>query len=162
MKDCFITEIEFKNESFIYKALTCLCSLINKDNSMKPWNKKDEFDSYIAPKKNMSLSMKDHRFNRLLECCIFIVYHMDDICGFLDKHNDIMNNLAILNRTFVNMEILKPIFCAVAWIGIQYTRPFLALMKSPSTEYSDILYVFPTLYKDFNITVTKDMLYSKA
>ena len=31
IKDCFITDVDFQNESFISKAVHCLCSFINKD-----------------------------------------------------------------------------------------------------------------------------------
>ena len=55
IKDCFITDIDFRNESFICKALACLSSFINKDFSSKPWNRQEHFDAFISPKKNESL-----------------------------------------------------------------------------------------------------------
>ena len=36
IKDCFITDIDFRNESLIYKAITCLTSFINNEYSSKP------------------------------------------------------------------------------------------------------------------------------
>ena len=36
IKDCFTTDIDFHNESFIYKAITCLTSSINNEYSSKP------------------------------------------------------------------------------------------------------------------------------
>ena len=33
IKECFLTSVDFCNESFIYKAITCLCSFINIDYS---------------------------------------------------------------------------------------------------------------------------------
>ena len=33
IKDCFITDVDFRNKSFICKAVNCLCSFINKDFS---------------------------------------------------------------------------------------------------------------------------------
>ena len=65
IKECCVTDIDFRNESFIYKAIACLCCFINSDYSSKPWNRQEHFDAYIHPKKNESLSMKDHRFNGL-------------------------------------------------------------------------------------------------
>ena len=38
IKDCFLVNIDFKNQSFIVKALKCLSSFINKDFSAKPYN----------------------------------------------------------------------------------------------------------------------------
>ena len=36
IKDCFIIDIDFRNESFIYKTITCLTSFINNEYSSKP------------------------------------------------------------------------------------------------------------------------------
>ena len=65
VKECFLTDVDFRHESFIYKAIECLCSFINKEKSAKPWCYQQHFDVFIQPKKNESLSLKDHRFNRL-------------------------------------------------------------------------------------------------
>ena len=52
IKDCFVTDVDFRNESFIYKAITCLCSFINSEYSSKPWNQQQHLDIFISPKKN--------------------------------------------------------------------------------------------------------------
>ena len=110
IKECFLTNIDFRNESFIYKAITCLCSFINSDYSSKPWNRQQHFDVSISPKKNASLSSKDHCFNRVFNCCINILYHLDDIKLYLDKYSNILNGIEILDRSFLDMEVPKPIF----------------------------------------------------
>ena len=51
IKDCFITEVDLRNELFIYKAITCLCSFINNEHSSKPWNRQEHFDAFISSKK---------------------------------------------------------------------------------------------------------------
>ena len=78
IKECFLTNVDFCNESFIYKAITCLCSFINSDYSSKLWNRQQHFDVSISPKKNASLSFKDHCFNRVLNCCINILKYWTD------------------------------------------------------------------------------------
>ena len=148
IKDCFITEIDFKHESFIYKAINCLCSFINGDYSSKPWNRQQHFDSFISPKKNESLSLKDHRFDRLFECCLRTLYHLDDIKQYLDTHKSILNDIAILDRSFLDMELLKPIFCSVALIGIHFTKPYLVLLLDKNTTYERLIQAFPILYSD--------------
>ena len=100
IKDCFVTE--FRHESFIYKALDCLIRLINNDYSSRPWNRQQHFDAFISPKKNMSISLKDHRFNRIFECCTRILYHLDDIKSYLEKFSSILYEIAILDRSFLN------------------------------------------------------------
>ena len=149
LKDCFVTEIDFKHESFIYKAIRCLCSFINRDFSAKPWNRQHHFDVFISPKKNESLSLKDHRFNRVFDCCLHILYHLDDIKLYLDTHSNVLNGIAIIDRGFLDMELLKPILCATALIGIHYTRPYLALLLNTETNYDTLLETFPILYQDF-------------
>ena len=90
IKDCFITDIDFCNYSFIYKAITCLTSFINNEYSSKPWNRQQHFDPFISPKRNQSISVKDHHFNRIFDCCIHILYHVDDITlfGHFPKYNE--------------------------------------------------------------------------
>ena len=46
------------------------------------------------------------------------------------------------------MEILKPIFAAIALIGLHITHPFHCFLMNKDTTYSDLLYSFAQLYKD--------------
>ena len=146
IKDCFLVDVEFQSESFVVKAIKRLSNFINKDSSSKPWNRSDHFSDFIKPKENMLISLKDHRFNRLNDCCLTILYHLDDIASYLEKFNNITNGIAILDRGFVEMEILKPIFAAIALLGVHVTRPFHKLLMDPSTDYSQLLNVYPQLY----------------
>ena len=111
--DCFLVDIEYKNESFVIKSIKCLSNFINQDYSAKPWNRSSHFASFISPKENKSLSLKDHRFNRLSECALTLLYHLDDIGNYLDKYTNIVNGISILDRAFVEMEVLKPIYAAI-------------------------------------------------
>ena len=129
IKDSFTTEIDFKHESFIYY-------------SSKPWNRQQPFDSFISPKMNESLSLKDHRFDRRFECCLRTLYHLDDIKQYLETHKSILNDIAILDRSFLDMELLKPIFCSVALIGIHFTKPYLVLLLDKKTHMKDSFRLF--------------------
>ena len=149
IKDCFIADIDFRHESFIYKAIACLCSFINHEKSAKPWCYQEHFDLFIAPNKNESLSLKDHRFNRVFDCCLHILHHLDDIKLYLDTYSNILNDIAIIDRSFLDMEILKPIFCAAALVGIHFTRPYLSLLLDTETTYNTLLEKFPMVYNDF-------------
>ena len=157
IKDCFITEVDFRHESFIYKAIGCLCSFINSEYSAKPWNCQQHFDVFIHPKKNESLSLKDHRFNRVFDCCLHILHHLDDIKLYLDTFSNILNGIAIIDRGFLDMEILKPIFCAAALIGIHFTRPYLSLLLDTDTKYDTLIETFPLIYNDL-LAADKDKL----
>ena len=57
--NCFLVDVNFSGEDFITKAIKCLTSFINKDNSAKPWNRQKYFDSFIAPKKTSHSHTKD-------------------------------------------------------------------------------------------------------
>ena len=132
--DCFLVDMDFAGEDFITKAIKCLTLFINKDNSANPWNRQKHFNSFIAPKKNKSLSYKDHRFNRLFKCCMVLVHHIDDISSFLDTYRNTVNGISILDRSFVEITLLKPVFCAVVLLGINITFPFQALLISSDTN----------------------------
>ena len=73
------------------QALDCITRLINHDFDHKPWNKSQEFDMHITPKKNMSVSLKDEQFNRLPLTCAVTLYHFDDVASFLDKFQHVTN-----------------------------------------------------------------------
>ena len=144
LDDCFTVDVDFKDENFILKAVKCLTNFVNRENSAKPWNRYSHFSKYIAPKKNEAIALKDHRFNRLNDCCLLALYHFDDIAEYLMKFEHITNNMAILDRTFVNMgDVLKPIFCATALLGHHIMRPFQRLLVDVDTTYETLLEAFP-------------------
>ena len=64
-----------------------------------------------------SLSLKDHRFNRLNDCTVAILYHMDDIANYLDQFSNIINGMIILDRSFLEIKVLKPIYAAILLVG---------------------------------------------
>ena len=46
------------------------------------------------------------------------------------------------------MDLLAPIFSAVALIGIHFCRPFLSLLLDTETNYRTLLEEFPVFYTD--------------
>ena len=152
IKDCSITDIDFRNESLIYKAITCLAFFINNEYSSKSWNRQQHFDAFISPRKNESISVKDHRFNRIFNCCIHILYHVDDIKLYLDTFQNILNGIAILDKTLLGLELLKPIFCATALVEMHFTRPFLSLLLDTECNYETLMRAFPMFYHDLQET----------
>ena len=148
LQQCFLSDVDFANDDFITKAIHCLSNFINRDHSAKPWNYHSHFNSFISPRKNKSVTLKDHRFNRLFVCCEGLTYHLDDIAAYLDQYRNIVNGITILDRSFIEMPILKPIFCAVALIGIHITKPFQALVIDCDTKFSTLSVAFPKLYEE--------------
>ena len=105
----------------------------------------------------MSICLTDHRFNRLNDCALTVLYHIDDIAEYLDKFTSVTNGISILDRSFTEMEILKPIFCAISLLGIHITRPFHSLMMDKDTNYSVLLKAYPSLHKEL-LTVSPLMV----
>ena len=120
INECFLVDIEFKNQSFIIKSLNCLLNFINRDNSSMPWNRCGHYEAFIKPKKNKSLSSKDRRFNCLPECAMAALYHIDDIAAYLEEYEHIINGITILDHSFVEMEVLKSIYKAISMLGIHF------------------------------------------
>ena len=53
--ECFLVDVEFKNELFVIKSLKCLSNFI-QDYYSKPWNRSGHYALFIAPKENRSRS----------------------------------------------------------------------------------------------------------
>ena len=161
LNDCFLVDVDYRNESFIIKAIKCLSNLINSDNSSKPWNRHNHFSEFIAPKKNMSLCLKDHRFNCLQDCSLSLLYHFDDIVNYLEKNKNVVNGLTVLDRSFAEMEILKPILATISLFGVHITRPFQNLIMDPSTNYSMLIKTFKQLYFNLKTQPSAELLQVK-
>ena len=56
------------------------------------------------------------------------------------------------------MPTLKPIFCAVALVGIHITKPFQALLIDPDTNYSSLAVAFPKFYEELKMIDTADLV----
>ena len=65
------------------------------------------------------------RVNMIIECALALLYHLDDTGQYQDKFTNIINVMSILDRTFVHMEILKPIYVALGLLGINILKPYL-------------------------------------
>ena len=136
IKECFLVDIDFHSESFVIKSIKCPSNFICEENSAKPWNRCNQFGKLIKPETNMAISPKDHWFSRLQNCCLSLMCHLDDIADYLNAHSTIINDIAILDRTFIEMELLKPVYGTITLLGLHITRPFHTLLVNPSTTYS--------------------------
>ena len=86
------------------------------------------------------------------DCSLVILYHFDDIAEYLLKFESITNNIAILDRSFIDIgDVLKPIFCATAVLGYHITRPFHRLLVDVKTSYDTLFTAFPKLFQEFSM-----------
>ena len=139
IKECFLVDIEFQSESFVIKALKCLLNLVNSDYSSKPWNRSHHLSDLIKSTVNISASLKHRIFNRLHDCALIILYHIDDNHSYLETFTTITNGMAILDRGFMELEVLKHIFTATDLLGFHITHPFHTLLMDNTTVYSTLL-----------------------
>ena len=72
---------------------------------------------------------------------------MDDIKFYLEKFSSVVNGLSIIDRNFLDMEVLKSIFCATSLIGVHITGPYQYFLINVDASYDTLLEAFPTLYQ---------------
>ena len=61
-------------------------------------------------------------------------------------YEHIINGITILDCSFVEMEVLKPIYMVISMLGIQILKPFHELLIHPETNYPTLLNLFSKLY----------------
>ena len=64
---------------------------------------------------------------RVFECCYSLVHHMDDITSYLEKFSSVVNGLSITDCSFLEIEVLKPIFLCIYfnWDTYRWSVPVL-------------------------------------
>jgi len=106
----FLVPASNAHSSVTEQALDCITRLVNHDFDHKPWNRAVDFDIFIAPKKNLSVCLKDERFNRLTLTCAVVVHHLDDVTRFLQKFEQVTNQLACIVRCFLELDFMKVMY----------------------------------------------------
>ena len=151
--------MDFRNASLVTKSLKCLANFINLEYSGKPWNRYSHFSNFIHPKQNYSLSLKDHQSNRIKDCALATLYHMDDIASNFDQLSNIINSTATPDGGFLEIEVLQLIYAAISLVGLHILKPFHDLiLGKDTTMYSTLLNSFLKLYEVLNSTSPKDIL----
>ena len=86
-----------------------------------------------------------------------LIHHIDDIASYLAIYQNIVNGISISDRSFAEMTFLKPVFCAVASVGLHIsniiTLPFQALLAANETNYSTLLSAFPILHDELKSVI---------
>ena len=78
-----------------------------------------------------------------------LFYDLDDLKSYLEKYSSIVNDINILDRSFSEICILKPIFCGPGPVlsGIHIMGPFNTKSSNYLT-YETLLQAFSVLYKE--------------
>ena len=114
IKECFLVDTDFHSESFVISSIKCLSNFICEEYSAKPWNKYNQFGKHIKPKKDMAISLKDNRSNHLQNCCLYLMYHLDDIADYLNANSTIMMLLylmGVLLKWNCWNQFMEPLHC---------------------------------------------------
>ena len=83
---------------------------------------------------------------------------MDDIARYLDQYSTIVNGITILDKSFLEMEILKPIYVAISLVGVHILKPFYNLVMDKETTYSILMTSFPKLHEELLSIPPTDMM----
>ena len=86
------------------------------------------------------------------------MYHIDDIAQYLDRYKNVINGITILDRGFIEMEVLKPIYAAITIVGIHVLKPYHLLLLDKETKYSTLLSSFPKLHNNLLSIPPEEML----
>ena len=85
---------------------------------------------------------------RMFDCSAAVLHHLDDIKIYLEQNLHVLNATSIIDRGYLDIEILKPIFWATSLMGMHITSPLTAILLDTNIKYSTIMYVFQKLYND--------------
>ena len=80
------------------------------------------------------------------------------IKSYLKKFSYVVNELRIIDASFLDTEVLNPLFCATSLIGIHVTGPYQYLMINMNTSYGTFLPAFSTFYEELNNIKGAEML----
>ena len=154
----FLVDATNRKDSITEQMIDYCTKLINHDFDHKPWNYAVEFDLHIAPRKNMSVALKDKRFDRLTMCCATLLHHYHDLENFLSQMSHVTNQLSSIARSFQEIEFMPILLTIGALVGIQLINPFLHITMSPSTSYNELIPLFKEMYSNLKETNPESLL----
>ena len=80
------------------------------------------------------------------------------MANVLNHFTNIVNGIAILDRSFSEMELLKPICAIIAILGIHVSWPCQTLLMQKETLYSTLMSSFSALYNDLTTIKGHELL----
>ena len=74
-----------------------------------------------------------------------------------------MNDIAILDYSFLDVELFIPVSCATALIEIHIGQPFLSLLLNTETNYDTLLDAFLKLHQNLtDIDISKYLQFERV
>ena len=62
------------------------------------------------------------------------MHYLDDITNYLDQNQHVLNTISVIDRGFLDMEILKPIFRDTPLVGMHSTGPLMTSLLDTDTK----------------------------
>lgn len=113
----------------------------------------------LLPQKNIQVSLKDERLNRLPLTFAITVYYLLDVKEFLRKSEQMTSQLPCIVRCFVDLNFLKALYITGVWIGLHLIELFLGLTMSTTTKYNMMIPSLKQLCEDMKNTDPVAVLY---
>jgi hypothetical protein len=66
------------------------------------------------------------------------------------------------SSAFTDMQLIKPIICAVSLIRIHFTGPYFKILTSKDTDYETLITVFPKVYESLNKSEIEPLLQTET
>ena len=148
----FLVDATNRKDSITEQMIDCCKKLINHDHDHKPWNYSVEFDIHISPNKNMSMTLKDQRFDRLTLCCATLLHHYHELETFLSEMTHVTNQLTSIARSFQEIEFMPVLLALGALVGVHLINPFLHVTMAQNASYENLIPLFQQLYEDLKGT----------
>jgi len=127
-----------KKESAMQRAVRTTCDLLGPRGDQQS-GCRAEWISYLAGKKSFLTSFKGNRFNCLFNNAASVLFHLKDICNFLNEGFTSNQNLLVkaVQAELASSPIIAGIR-ATAILGKQLTEPLAKVITDNSVPVTDI------------------------
>ena len=154
----FAITITDQQISVFQNCVDCTLRLVSRDFNHKAWNKAEDFELFLAPRKIQIKRLQMERFNSLVYSAATFLLVDPHVTAFLDKYEHITNQLACLVRSFQTLEYVRVLAGVVVALASHLILPYISLTSSSTTTQAKLMVAFPTLYLDLTTVDVEKLL----
>ena len=154
----FAITITDQQISVFQNCVDCTLRLVSRDFNHKAWNKAEEFELFLAPRKIQIKRLQMERFNSLVHSAAVFLQVDPLVTEFLDKYEHITNQLACLVRSFQTLDYIRVLAGVVVAMASHLILPYISLTSSSTTSQAKLLEAFPSLYLDLTTVDVEKLL----
>ena len=144
-------ELDMEDKSLIKQILECYLRLTADRWQARSWNRYDAYSKFCKDqdKRNMGQELHGNRFGDLEKCCAIGIYSIQTWIDFINIHTEVRNDLAVFLRDTQHLsEMCTLLWLGPALVGVHLTEPYLSLLIDHNATHSDLLEIFPKLYRE--------------